>query len=175
MMPDLRSSSCWVRAARDRASPESDIDLRCSGRLPLDAFYLALARARNRSSGPDRPSPRRPSSCDAVARKGRRSWSAKRSVPANSVPGVSPVLRYRQAPSRRRRADHAFLEREAWREPIDAAIIRASSSNRGSLDGLRLSARWPRRVRARSTNERRPNGCCRKRSRRPLMSRSAHR
>src|SRR2546425_1417185 len=100
--------------------------------------------ARNRSSGPDRPSPRRPSSCDGrganrPAALRARTWS----VPRIPVPGVSPVLRYRQAPSRPAAGDPRVPgARGPGMSPIDAAIIRRKLQRiAASLDGLRPVAR----------------------------------
>src|SRR5438445_28924 len=120
VMPDLRLLVLFGSAARDRASSESDIDLavQCDGPADLDAFYLALA-PRLGTDRLDLIDLRRagPLLAMAVARTGRplfeRERGAFREFQSLASRRYCDTDKLRRA---RRRAIHAFLEREglAW-------------------------------------------------------------
>lgn len=115
-MPDLRLLVLFGSAARDRASSESDIDLavQCDGPADLDAFYLALA-PRLGTDRLDLIDLRRagPLLAMAVARTGRplfeRERGAFREFQSLASRRYCDTDKLRRA---RRRAIHAFLERE---------------------------------------------------------------
>ena len=116
MMPDLRLLVLFGSAARDRARSESDIDLavQCDGPADLDALYLAVA-PRLGTDRLDLIDLRRagPLLGMAVARTGRplfeREPGAFREFQSLASRRYCDTDKLRRA---RRRAIHAFLERE---------------------------------------------------------------